>query len=248
MSGRKNKTNRPLGRPPSNLTPSQPIQTVIATEQFSWVRTAEYQNLLVENQSLKAHIAILTGNADQLRQDNEHQSRMIEQLHRENVELKKELEDLKNRVSHLSLENTILEDDIKQLKDERNRSQQSILLGEISRQIEKHMSRRLLGPDTRVYTFSTLRKELKDKKQGEKLDQLKKDLGLSRYHDQMIDTLKTLRLPETHPHTYKNQKITPALLKSIAQQYYHGCDYDDICGLVDILTRLVPSDDDIFTD
>ena len=243
MSGRQN-TNHST----SPLPHVQPIQTFIATDQPLFVRMSEYQNLFAENQSLRAQIAILTGNADQLRQDNEHQSQIIDQLRRENAELKKELEELKSKVSHLSLENLVLKADIRQLKDDRDRSQQIVLLGEISRQIEKHMSRRLLGPDTRVYTFATLRKELRDKKQFERLDQLKKELGLNRYLDQMIDTLKTLRLPETHPHTYKDQKITPALLKSIAQHYYHGYDYDDICGLVDILSQLVPSEDDIFTD
>ena len=72
---------------------------------------------MAENQSLKAQRAILTRHADQLRQNNQHHSQIIDQPERENIEL----EELNSIISYLSSETTILKEDTNQLKEDTKR-------------------------------------------------------------------------------------------------------------------------------
>jgi hypothetical protein len=224
-------------------------------EEIEKITSDFYVNLtsLAENvEEFEDQIVSMKKQIKELQLKIKNQESKINRLIEENKILKDDIKSLKNENNILKNENQILKDDLKLLKDHQEQTNQRLILGELARQVEKHICRQLLGNKTRINSFSILRRELEKNNQINQLDQLKDQLCLDIYKDQMIDQLKTLRLPESHPHHYKNwggsphsppSVITASIIKTIAQQHYQGDDLNDIYGLVDILTQLIQVQD-----
>ncbi|MDD4930847.1 MAG: hypothetical protein PHG66_01675 [Candidatus Colwellbacteria bacterium] len=159
------KKNRVVDTPrqETEISTPQAVSTVAYTTPLLLVSQQEYNDLKLENTTLRNQVSILTGNADKLRQDNDDHVRTIEILKEENQKLRDEIAQLKitiqsqdTKISTLETNMNSMMSMIRSLNDDKTLHKLELIIQDIN-------SRHKLENDTQ---FGMSLKDIRSERNG----------------------------------------------------------------------------------